>query len=48
MGLSLMTWKPASSAALAAGKWTLLGVTMETKSMRSPAGSAASRSIISG
>ncbi len=46
-GLSDRTWKPASRAAFAAGKWTWLGVTMATKSILSPSGSWASFSTIS-
>ena len=46
-GLSLSTWKPFSIAILAGGKCMWLGVTMDTKSIRSSAGNAASLSIIS-
>ena len=47
MGLSHTTWNPASRAATATGKWVLLGVTMETKSILASSGSEASASSIS-
>ncbi len=46
-GLSLNTWNPFSSASFAGGKWTWFGVTIATKSIRSPNGSRDSAAIIS-